>query len=133
MKYFNSIIGICNKTIGILSDLESLGCPKVKIVHVGDDIRVNFCELPTYADVIDWLMDMGYCIWIEPCSTYASSNHNAWWWELNTYSIVDAYEKKEFSDTDMYCNWDECADAAIRKAIELIKIEQENSPKIAEE
>lgn len=124
MSYFNRIIGLGEKTTTMLEKLESFGCDKVRIPHNPDGtIPANFCILPTYADVIDFLMHQGYTIHIEPCSTFASANHNAWWWVLNVYNVDDAYEKKEYSDTDMYCQWHECANAAINKALSILETE----------
>ena len=73
---------------------------------------------PTYAEVIDWLMEKGIFIQMEPWHTYALKERMGFVYEVNVVN-----EEKAQIDSEVwneFASFGLCIEEAVKKAIEML-------------
>lgn len=105
MKYYTEIIPST-----LAEKLKEKGMPMMPCLNItpmnsfSDDGGIHFHYLPTYAEVFDWLTEMGIYVGI-------SLTWDKWCW--NIYNDQPSYQYN-------FDSWHEAANAAIEKALTLI-------------
>ena len=74
---------------------------------------------PTYADVVDWLLDRGIFVQMEPWHTFALMNRMGFVYTINTLNEEDAKINREIWND--FASFHLCMDSAIIRALELIE------------
>lgn len=84
------------------------------------EIGVRF-QLPTYAEVLDWFMNKNVRVSVH---TYPAREPFAWGyilWTMDGIQLYDPNPMPHIMGLVCYPTWHEVVDAAITKALELIK------------
>ena len=85
----------------------------------GENYHGKYIEAPTYADVLDWLMDKGIHVSLSPWFTYALRDKVGYTFEISTVNEEEA--KLDTEHWGEFASFDLCIECAINKAIEKLK------------
>lgn len=87
--------------------------------HSGDGRHPEYANIaPTYAEILDWLLDKGINLSISTCFTSGTIDHQGFFWNL---FVTDENECKCVKTMPDFATFDVCIEDGILNALTILK------------